>query len=244
MDKNSIATLLDYQASIERSFKKIEKDLGRYESSETSLQHQLMSNMDKEIFNIKNNLGLIRMEIANLKEDENQIKWDDIMKRLQSQNEKLKEKVNEMKKKKKDSDLIDSNDIDVKVDLHKMSAQEVMKRGDKILDADDKAIKNMIKVTSDDVNTMKQVNIELNAQGEKLENADKDLKDIDYSLKRASQQIKTMFKMYATDKLIMCLIIVIVIVIITIIIVGIVKGDKDKNKTYNTAKDIFTAKKN
>lgn len=241
MDKNSIATLLDYQASIERSFRKIEKALGNYESSEISIQHQLMTNMDKELFNIKNNLGLMRMELANLKEDENQTKWEDIMKRLQSQNETLKQKINEMKKK-KNNDLIDSNDIDVKVDLHKMSAQEVMNRGDKILDADDKAIKNMLKVTSGDVNTMKQVNIELNAQGEKLENADNDLKEIDYSLKRASQQIKTMFKMYATDKLIMCMIVVIVIVIITIIIVGIVKGDKDKNKSYDTAKDIFTTK--
>ena len=55
MDKNSIATLLDYQASIERSFRKIEKALGNYESSEISIQHQLMTNMDKELLNIKNN---------------------------------------------------------------------------------------------------------------------------------------------------------------------------------------------
>ena len=56
MDNNSIATLLDYQASIERSFKKIEKMLGEFDSSEASQQNLSISNMNKELLNIKNNI--------------------------------------------------------------------------------------------------------------------------------------------------------------------------------------------
>lgn len=239
MDNNSIATLLDYQASIERSFKKIEKMLNEFDSSEASQQNLSISNMNKELLNIKNNIGLMRMELSNLHEEENQTKWQGILSNLQSQNESLKKQITE-KKNKKNNDLLTANDIDVKKDLSKMTSEEVMKRGNQILDADDNAIKNMLKVTSGDVNTMKAINQDLIAQGEKLDNASNDLKEIDYSIKRAGEQIKTMFRMYATDKLIMCMIIVVILVIIAIMIVSFIKGED--NDDFNTPADIFGSK--
>ena len=51
-----------------------------------------------------------------------------------------------------------------------------------------------------DIETMKGVNNELNRHNEVLENVNDDLNEIDFSLKRAGKQIKTMLKMNAIDK--------------------------------------------
>ena len=99
----------------------------------------------------------------------------------------------------------------------------------------------MKKIVGEDVDTMKEVNRELNRQNEALDNAENNLKEIDYSLKRAGKQVKTMFKMYATDKLIMCMIVVILLVIIAIIIASFV-GSKNDNINEDQPHDIFTKK--
>ena len=49
-----------------------------------------------------------------------------------------------------------------------------------------------------DIETMKGVNNELNRHNEVLENVNDDLNEIDFSLKRAGKQIKTMLKMNAS----------------------------------------------
>ncbi len=98
----------------------------------------------------------------------------------------------------------------------------------------------MKKVVGEDVDTMREVNRELNRQNEALDNAENNLKEIDFSLKRASKQVKTMFKMYATDKLIMCMIVIILLVIIAIIIASFVGKNDDTNE--DQPHDIFTKK--
>ena len=100
----------------------------------------------------------------------------------------------------------------------------------------------MAKIVNNDVDQMKNVNVELNAQQEKLENVDSDLKEMDYSLKRAGKQITNMFKLYAKDKCILGLIIIIVIIIVVIIIVSICGGDNEKN--FNVPHDIFGTNNN
>ena len=75
-----------------------------------------------------------------------------------------------------------------------------MKRGDKILQEDKKKLINIKKVVHGDIETMKGVNNELNRHNEVLENVNDDLNEIDFSLKRAGKQIKTMLKMNAIDK--------------------------------------------
>ena len=241
METNAIATLQDYQASIERSFKKIEKSLSEYDTSEISQQNLLSTNMNRELANIKNNIAQMRLELSTLNEEENQTKWQNILSGIQSKNESFKKQIAD-KKKGKAVSFVDPTDINVKVDLSKITSQQAIERGDNIVKASGDAIKNMARVVSSDVDTMRQVNNELNRQGQALDNADKDLKEIDYSLKRAGEQMKTMFKMFATDKLIMCMIVVIVLVIISIIVVSIVGGDENNN--YNTPTDIFSNKKN
>ncbi len=65
-----------------------------------------------------------------------------------------------------------------------------MKYGDKIIEDDNKRIKNIKKIVYEGLTTMKEVNKELKRQNEVLDNTDKDLKDIDYSLKRSAQLIR------------------------------------------------------
>ena len=238
MDSNSIATLQDYKATIERIFKRIDKQISSFNSSESSQQNIILSQLKTSLDETKNNLSLMKMEIANLSEQKQQ-EWENELSKLQTKNNTLKQKVIELQNKKQNEvNVNDELDINKKIDVSKLTSQQAIDRGNKILDDDDRAIKNMKKIVGQDLTTMKDVNVELNRQQEALKIADKNLTEIDYSLKRAGQQIKTMFKMYATDKLIMCMIIVIVLVIITIIILSAVGKKKNGGKS-NIPTDIF-----
>lgn len=239
METNAIATLQDYQASVERSFKKIEKNLSEYATSEISQQNLMISNINRELANVKNNIAQMRLEISTLNEEEHQTKWQSILSEIQSKNDLFKKQISDLTKGKR-ADFADPTDINIKVDLSKISSQQAIERGNNLVKESGNAIKNMEKIVSSDVKTMQEVNKELDRQGQALDNADKDLKEIDYSLKRAGEQMKTMFKMFATDKLIMCMIVVIVLVIISIIVVSLVGGDENNN--YNTPTDIFSKK--
>ena len=117
-----------------------------------------------------------------------------------------------------------------------------MKRGDNILEDDGKRITNMNKIVNKDVDTMKGVNIALNDQKIKLEGVDNDLKEIDFSIDRARKKITNMFKIYASDKCVICLIVVILIIIVTIILVSAFGGDNKNN--FNVPHDIFVSNNN
>jgi t-SNARE complex subunit (syntaxin) len=131
----------------------------------------------------------------------------------------------------------DPSDINAKVDLSKMTSQQVMNRGDDILKEDKNALNRIKKVVYKDLDTMKDVNKELLSQHEKLENAETDLKEIDNSLNRAGKQMKTMAKMIATDKLIMCLIGFILLAVIAVIIIFLVLPSSDED--INAKQDTF-----
>ena len=230
-----MAILQDYQSSIDTSYKKIEKFTKDYEGSDQSQQNLIMNNASMELSSAKTNLGLMKMELSNLKEEGNISKWQGIVSELQSKHDSYKSLLKQMKNKKSNA-VNDPLNIDVKVDLSQMTSQQVMDRGDNILNADRDAIARMKKVVNQDLDTMKDVNKELLSQNEKLENANKELKEIDYSLNRAGKQIKTMAKMYATDKLIMCMILCILLVIIAIVVVSFFfdGGDNDANSQHDS----------
>ena len=236
MDSNNIAMLEDYKFAIDTSYKKMERLTNEFNGADQSQQNIVLNNLNIEMSSTKTNIGLMKMEVSNLKEEGNINKWQDIISALQSDHDVFATKILQMKNK-KNNIVDDPLSIDVRADLSKMSSQQVMDRGDKILEADRNAINRMKNIVNQDLDTMKEVNKELLSQNEKLENADKDLKEIDYSLNRAGQQIKTMAKMYATDKLIMCMILCILLVIIAIVIVSFFfDGDDDansKNDSFN-----------
>ena len=235
MDNNSIAILQDYQSSIKTSFKKIERLFGEEEGADLSQQNLAMNNINSELKSIKYNIGLIKFEIANLKEESNMNKWNEIMSQMNSDYDSYKLRLDQLKNSQNNNVIDDPLNIDAKVDLSKLTSQQAMDRGDKILQADKNAINRMKKIVYQDLDTMKEVNRELLSQHEKLENAENDLQEIDYSLNRAGKQIKTMAKMYATDKLIMCMICCILLVVIAIVVVSIFfDSDEEENAKQDT----------
>jgi len=239
MDKNTIAVLEDYKSGIDESFKKIDKKISSFSKGDKSQKKSAMSSLKQELANIKANMGMMKAEIPNLVEQEQANIWNEKISKLKSKIKTYTEKINDLESMKAEQEkVVDHLDVDANVNLSELNAQQVMDRGDKILDADDAAIKNMAHVVNDDVNQMKNVNVQLNQQQEKLENVDKDLVEMDYSLKRAGKQITSMFKMYSSDKCITCLIVVILIIIVTIIIVSACGGDNKNN--FNVPHDIFS----
>ena len=236
MDNNSIAILQDYKSSIDFSFKKIERLFTEAENSDLSQKNLSMNSITSELKSVKNNIGLIRFEIANLKEESNVNKWNEIVSQINSRNDNFKLRLDQLKNNQNSNSIDDPLNIDAKIDVSKLTSQQAMDRGDKILQADRNAIDRMKKVVYQDLDTMKEVNRELLSQNEKLENAENDLKEIDYSVNRAGKQIKTMAKMLATDKLIMCMIVCILLVIIAIVIVSLVF---DSDEEENAKKDTF-----
>ena len=240
MDNNSIAILQDYQTSIEASFKKIERLLNDAAGAELSQQNLAVNNINNEMKAIKGNIGLIKFEIANLKDECNRTKWNETTSQINTRLDSYKERLDELRNGGNNNDANDPLNIDAKVDLSKLTSQQVMDRGDKILNADKEALNRMKKIVYKDLDTMKNVNQELLIQHEKLENADNDLKEIDNSLNRAAKQMKTIAKMIATDKLIMCLIGFILLAIIAVVIVFFVLPSKNEDGTdTNTKQDTF-----
>ena len=185
MDINGIATLQDYKSSIETSFKKMEKIFNEEEGADQSQQNLAIGSINSELKTIKYNIGLIQLEITNLKEESNINKWNKIISEINAKNDSYKRRLEQLKSGHISSNMDDPLNINQKLDLSKMSSKQVMARGDKILEEDRNAISRMKKVAYNDLDTMKEVNKELLIQHEKLENAEVELKEIDNILNRA-----------------------------------------------------------
>ena len=237
MDNNNIATLQDYQFLIETSFKKMEKLTKDFTILDQSQQNISLNTLNKEYENVKINIGLMNSELSSLKEENNSIKWKKIISELQLIQDSYKVKIDKMKNKKYNNNNIidDPLSIDIKVDMTQMSSQQVINRGDNILQSDRGAIGRMKKIVNKDLDTMREINRELLGQNENLENSGKEIKEIDYSLNRAGKQIKIMAKIFATDKLIICLIFFILFIIIAIIILSFFfNGNENTNSKYDS----------
>ena len=234
MDNNCVAILQDYQDIIEKSFQKIEKEIKEYSNSDSSK----LDLIKKSLASTKTNLGIMTMEISNLKNENNKQKWEDTIQKIELKINEYKSKINDLKNQNNNYYEDEMVDINKKVDITKLTTQQAIERGHNILNDDENRIGNMKKVINEDINMLKEDNKELERQKEVLENVDDNLKEIDFSLKRAGQQIKTMFKMYASDKLILCLIVVIILIILSIIISSIA-GKNKKKKQDNLPHDSF-----
>ena len=167
MNNNSIAILQDYESSIESSFKKMEKSAKSFEGSDQSQQNLIITTLNNELGTAKTNIGLMKMELSNLKEEGNISKWQEIINELQKTHDSFKAQMIQMRNK-KNSMNDDPSNLDVRVDMSKMSSQQVMNRGDDLLNADREAISRIKNVVNQDLDTMKEVNKELLSQNEKL----------------------------------------------------------------------------
>ena len=131
-----------------------------------------------------------------LQQSENQIIWKEKYSNFKSQKEKLEIEINKLKSEGKNeiNDEEDYMDINKKVDLEKLSSEQVMKRGNKILDEDDKSLENMIKTLSKGRGMIQDTNKELYKQMEAMDKIHEGLNEMDGSLNRAKKNISYMNK--------------------------------------------------
>ena len=234
MDINIISILEDDKALLDKLFKRLDKKLKSADFSQ-------VNSLKDELKNIEKSIDKMKQDANDLKSEENINKWKDIISKIKSKIKEYDKKIDKVKNSKQSSSQIPVDEHlnpDAKVDLNKLNAQQVIERGNEFLNVDDKVIDNMAQIVNKDVDQMKIVNVELNVHQEKLDRVDNDLKEMDYSLKRAGKQITNMFKLYSQDKCITGLIVVILIIIVVIIIVSACGGDNAKN--FNVPHDIFT----
>ena len=90
MDSNSIAILEDYKFSIDNSFQKMDKSMKEFEGADQSQQNMIISVINNDLSTVKTNIGLMKMELSNLKEENNTNKWQESISTLNSKYDEYK----------------------------------------------------------------------------------------------------------------------------------------------------------
>ena len=197
MEKNYISALEDTYSSLSKKVTLIQKYLQEFSLSNNSSKKKILSQIKIEFDSMKADLRLMKMDIMNLQQSENQTIWKEKLSYLKKQKEKLEIEINKIKN---DANVNNINeeedymDINKKVDLGKLSSEKVMKRGDKILEEDEKSLQNMIKTLSKGRSMMQDTNKEIYKQMEAMDRIDGDLNEMDGSLNRAKKTITYMNK--------------------------------------------------
>jgi len=246
-DNIIIDSLKDLQNSIEKSFEEIDKKIKAYNKGDKKQKNLTKKYILKELELIKKNNNQIKLDSESISRESIKEEWVKIHNKYKSKIKEYKEKINDLESAQANigegqEQEDDYKDPDAKVNLDELNVEQAMKRGDEILNADENALNNMGKVVHEDVDIMKDANKELERQKEQLDVADTDLKEMEFSIERARKKITNIFKLYASDKCITCLIVVILIIIITIIIVSACGGDNKNN--FNVPHDIFGSNEN
>ena len=246
MDDNIIINLLKYhQKSIEKSFEEIDKKIKDYKKGDKKQKNIIKKNILKELELIKGNNNQMKLDSEPLNKESIKEEWAKIHNKYKSKIKEYKEKVNNLESGQADNGQgaeDDYKDPDAKVNLDKLNVEQAMARGDEILNADEKILNNINQVVHKDIDNIKDVNKELERQKEQLDNADTELKEMEFSIDRARKKITNMFKLYASDKCITCLIVIILLIIIINIIVSACGGDNKRN--FNVPHDIFGSNEN
>ena len=197
MEKNYISALEDTNSSITKKINLIQKYIKEFSSSNNSSKKKIISQIKLEFDSIKADLRLMKTDIMNLEQSENQRIWKEKLSYLKSQKEKLEIEINKIKNDVKGNEINEEEDymdINKKVDLGKLSSEKVMKRGDKILEEDEKSLQNMIKTLSKGRSMMQDTNKELYRQMDAMDRIDGELNEMDGSLNRAKKTINYMNK--------------------------------------------------
>ena len=197
MEKNYISALEDTYSSLSKKVTLIQKYLQEFSSSNNSSKKKILSQIKIEFDSMKADLRLMKMDIMNLQQSENQAIWKEKLSYLKKQKEKLEIEINKIKNNSNVNNINEEEDymdINKKVDLGKLSSEKVMKRGDKILEEDEKSLQNMIKTLSKGRSMMQDTNKEIYKQMEAMDRIDGDLNEMDGSLNRAKKTITYMNK--------------------------------------------------
>ncbi|MBA0796611.1 hypothetical protein Gohar_007368 [Gossypium harknessii] len=109
-----------------------------------------------------------------------------------------------------------------------MTNQQLIDRGNHMMNETDQAIDRAKKVVQDTVDVGTETAAALKAQTEQMSRIVNELDSIHFSIKKASKLVKEIGRQVATDKCIMALLFLIVIGVIAIIIVKLVNpNNKD-----------------
>ncbi|KAK7251828.1 hypothetical protein RIF29_35382 [Crotalaria pallida] len=103
-----------------------------------------------------------------------------------------------------------------------MTNEQLMDRGNHMMDETDQAIERGKKVVQDTINVGTETTAALKAQTEQMSRIVNELDSIHFSIKKASQLVKEIGRQVATDKCIMGLLFLIVAGVVAIIIVKLV----------------------
>ena len=198
MDNNFISALKDTENSFTKKISLIEKYINEFSLSNSTNQQKLLSKIKLEFDSMKTDLKLMKTDIMNLVQEENRSSWQEKYCSFKSQKEQIENKISKLKIGTNDSsnfkDEEDYMNLDKKVDLNKLSCEQVMKRGDKILEEDDKSLQNMIKTLNKGRDMMKETNKQLYKQMEDMDKINQELNEMDGSLNRTKKTISYMNK--------------------------------------------------
>ena len=197
MDKNYISALEDTENSLNKKITLIEKYFKEFSFSNSSTQQKILSKIKVEFDSMKTDLRLMKTDIMSLVQNENKTLWQTKYSSFKSQKETIENKINNLKVGSNSNKINIEDDymnIDKKVDLTKLTSEQVMKRGDKILNEDEKSLQNMIKALNKGKNIMQETNKELYRQMEAMDRIDGDLNEMDGSLNRTKKTINYMHK--------------------------------------------------
>ena len=197
MDKNYISALEDTESSLNKKIISIEKYIKEFSSSNSSNQQKILSKIKSEFDSMKTDLKLMKTDIMSLTQNENKTLWQKKYSSFKSQKEQMENKINNLKFGSNSNNINTEEDymnINKKVDLSKLSSEQVMKRGDKILDEDEKSLQNMIKTLNKGKDMIQETKKELYRQMEAMDRMEGDLNETDGSLNRTKKTINYMNK--------------------------------------------------
>ncbi len=196
MENNYISALKDTKDSIEKKIYFIEKSIKEFSSQKSSSKQKILSKIQSDLIDMKTDLNLMKSDMMSLTQSENQKIWKEKYSNLKAQKEKLENKIKQIQKGEMNNEENEDDymDIDKKVDLNKLSSEQVIKRGDKILQEDEKSLQNMIKTLSKGRNMMQDTNKELYKQMEAMDKMDGEINEMDGALNRAKKNISYMNK--------------------------------------------------
>ena len=197
MDKNYISALEDTESSLNKKIISIEKYIKEFSSSNSSNQQKILSKIKSEFDSMKTDLKLMKTDIMSLTQNENKTLWQKKYSSFKSQKEQMENKINNLKFGSNSNNINIEEDymnINKKVDLSKLSSEQVMKRGDKILDEDEISLQNMIKTLNKGKDMIQETKKELYRQMEAMDRMEGDLNETDGSLNRTKKTINYMNK--------------------------------------------------
>ena len=197
MDKNYISALEDTESSLNKKIISIEKYIKEFSSSNSSNQQKILSKIKSEFDSMKTDLKLMKTDIMSLTQNENKALWQKKYSSFKSQKEQMENKINNLKFGSNSNNINIEEDymnINKKVDLSKLSSEQVMKRGDKILDENEKSLQNMIKTLNKGKDMIQETKKELYRQMEAMDRMEGDLNETDGSLNRTKKTINYMNK--------------------------------------------------